>query len=105
VTSANVAKNVSAENMIGKPVVGANGDRVGNVHDIILNQDGVAKYLIIADGSSVSVGDKKAVFDYSAINGRDANGGLLTNISEANIDQAKALSYDVNNNGRVNADA
>lgn len=93
---ANIAVDASADKMIGKPVMNAGGEHVGSVHDVIFAQNGQAKFLIVADGGTMSLGDKKAAFDYSAINGRDANGAVLTSITEAQIDNAMAFSYDAN---------
>ncbi len=94
VTEAKIAQNNSAEHMIGKPVMNAAGERVGSVHDVILSQNGTAKTLIVADGGMMSVGDKKAAFDYSVINGRDAKGALLTSITEEQINKAKTFAYE-----------
>lgn len=94
VTEANIAQNNSAEHMIGKPVLNAAGDRVGSVHDVILTKNGQAKTLIVADGGMMSMGDKKAAFDYGVIKGRDDKGAVLTTITEEQINKAKAFSYD-----------
>lgn len=89
-----VAKNNSADQLIGQPVKNASGERIGTVHDVILAQNGQAKYLIVADGGMVSLGDKKVAFDYGAIEGRDAAGAVLTAATEETINAAPAFSYD-----------
>lgn len=90
-----VAQNASADFMIGKPLMNASGERVGTVHDIILSDRGTVDAVIVADGGKMSVGDKKAAFPFGVVNGRDANGGVLTSITEEQIEQAKAFDYDV----------
>lgn len=91
----NVAQNNSADFLIGKAVMNASGDRIGTVHDLILSDTGSVDALIIADGGRMVFGDKKAAFDFSVINGRDSNGGVLTSITQDQIDQAKNFDYDV----------
>ncbi len=93
VSEAKIAQDDSAEHMIGKPVLNAAGERVGSVHDVILAKNGQAKKLIVADGGMMSLGDKKAAFDYSVISSRDAKGALQTSITEEQINNATPFSY------------
>lgn len=93
-SNAMIAEPDSAEKIIGKPIIGQAGERVGTVHDIILSADGHAEKLIVADGGMMSLGDKKAVFDFSTVTGRDAKGNVQTNITEDAINNAKEFSYD-----------
>lgn len=91
----NVSQNNSADFLIGKAVMDATGERIGTVHDLILSDTGSVDALIVADGGRLVFGDKKAAFNFSAINGRDANGGVLTSITQEQIDQAKSFDYDI----------
>lgn len=90
-----ISQNDSAGFMIGKPVMNAAGERVGTVHDLILSRSGSIDALIVADGGRMMIGDKKAAFPFSVVNGRDAEGGVLTSITEEQIDQAKSFDYDM----------
>ena len=103
VEEAKIAQEHSAEHMIGKPVLNAAGERVGSVHDIIFSASGQAKNLIVADGGMMSLGDKKAAFDYHVMNGRDAKGALKTTITEEQINKAKDFSYETD--GAASGDA
>lgn len=91
----NVAQDSSADFLIGKAVMDGAGERIGTVHDLILSDTGAVDAVIVADGGRMVFGDKKAAFDFNVINGRDTNGGVLTSITQEQIDQAKAFNYDV----------
>lgn len=90
-----IRKENSADFMIGKPVKNAGGEDIGSVYDLILSEDGSIDALIIASDGRMIFGEKKAVFDFDAINGRDVNGAVLTSLTEDQIKQARTFDYDV----------
>lgn len=90
-----IRKENSADFMIGKPVKNVDGEDIGSVYDLILSEDGSIDALIIASDGRMIFGEKKAVFDFDAVNGRDVNGAVLTSLTEDQIEQAKAFDYDV----------
>ncbi len=90
-----IRKENSADFMIGKPVKNVGGEDVGSVYDLILSEDGSIDALIIASDGRMIFGEKKAVFGFDVINGRDVNGAVLTSLTEDQIEQAKAFDYDV----------
>lgn len=92
-TKANVDSRITAEGMIGEPVYNANGDRVAKVHDIILDADGNAEMVILADGDFTGMG-KLVAFDYNTITTRAKDGDMIVPFNESMIDKATSFSYD-----------
>ncbi|MFP4465114.1 MAG: PRC-barrel domain-containing protein [Alphaproteobacteria bacterium] len=88
-----VDRKTTAAGIIGQPVYNQNGDRVAKVDDIILDDDGNAEMVILADGEWTGLG-KLAAFDYSIITRRDAEGDIIAPLTEEMIRNAASFSYD-----------
>ncbi len=86
----------TATGMIGSPVVNAKQERVGTVKDIIVDKDGNASMLIIADGEFPGFDGKLVAFDYNVISRLNADGDVIAPISEENLSKAAEFSYDRN---------
>jgi sporulation protein YlmC with PRC-barrel domain len=55
----------SAEKMIGKTVVGSDGQKIGSVDDVIFDaQSGKARQLVISSGGFLGIGEKKVAVDF-----------------------------------------
>lgn len=89
----NIDERMTASGMIGSPVFNIQGERVAKVSDIILNRDGEAIMVILADGDFTGLG-KHVAFEYDVITRRNENGDMIAPISEEEIDNAIAFSYD-----------
>lgn len=83
----------TAEGMISQPVYNQDGERVAKVRDIILDQDGQAVMVIMADGEFTGLG-KLVAFDYNIITSRSADGDIIATLDEDMIDNAATFSYD-----------
>lgn len=82
----------TANGIIGQDVHNE-AERVGTVHDIILNREGEATMIIVADGELFGLG-KLAAFDYSSIMRTNADGDIVAPITERDIERAADFSYD-----------
>ncbi len=92
VTPVTIDKKALATGIIGKPVY--NGDeRVGKIHDIILDRSGNAVMVIVADGDFFGTG-KLAAFNYKSMINTNAQGNFIMPLTEATIKQAAEFSYD-----------
>lgn len=89
-----IDKRRTANGMIGEPVLNTKNERVGTVEDIIVDGAGKAMLIIVADGGPLSMGDKKAAFDYGLITSRNADGDVIMPLTEANIEKVAEFSYD-----------
>lgn len=88
-----IDERMTAAGMIGSPVYNTEEERIAKVSDIILDRDGNAIMVILADGDFTGLG-KHVAFEYDVITRRDTNGDLIAPLSEEDIDNAMAFSYD-----------
>ncbi len=84
---------MTARGILDKSVLSTNGDSLGTVEDIIMNQDGKAEMVVISKGGFMGVGDKMAAFDYDLIMRREADGDVVMPLSKETIDTARQFSY------------
>lgn len=91
VTKVTINSRTTAAGMIGQPVYN-NEERVGKIDDIIVDQNGKAMMVIVADGDFFGTG-KLAAFDYARMVKADTNGDIVMPLTEDTIDQAVEFSY------------
>lgn len=85
----------TATGMIGKPVYNAKDERVGTVKDVIVDADGNADMVVIADGEFPGFDGKLVAFDYDMISRQDKDGDVIAAMSEGTIERAAEFSYDM----------
>lgn len=88
-----IDERMTATGMIGRSVHNAKGEGIATVKDIILDRDGKASMIVVADGEFIGMG-KQAAFDYNAITRMNADGDFIMPITEAMIANAAEFSYD-----------
>lgn len=63
------AQLASAEKMLGKSVVGQDGNKIGEVEDVILDPtSGQARQLVISSGGFLGIGAKQIAVDFAQAN-------------------------------------
>jgi sporulation protein YlmC with PRC-barrel domain len=92
-TSVTIDSRMTAAGMIGKPVYNAKNEKIATVKDIIINPDGEATTVIVADGV-FGFGRKLAAFDYDLVSQRQKDGDVMMPLSEETIKKAAEFSYD-----------
>lgn len=92
-TSVTIEHRTTAAGMIGQPVYNAKAQRVAMVKDIIVNRDGEATMVVLADGGWIGLG-KLAAFDYKIMTQTNAQGDIIAPLTEDMMDNAAAFSYD-----------
>lgn len=88
----------TANGIIGHPVYNEKHESIAKVTDIILDKDGSAILVVVADGEFIGSG-KKAAFEYSAITRVEEDGDVIMPITESTIDNAATFSYDKADSG------
>ena len=83
----------TAAGVIGSPVYSNDGERVAKVEDIILNKEGEAMLVVLADGDFTGFG-KRVAFDYDIITKTSSNGDIVVPLTEEGISQATPFSYE-----------
>jgi sporulation protein YlmC with PRC-barrel domain len=84
-------QDVSANQLIGATVYGTDDSNIGEVHDVIFNENGDIDAAIIDVGGFLGIGEKPIGVKFSALNVRtDENGKLLVmiNATKDQLDQA-----------------
>lgn len=84
----------TASGMIGTPVLNDKNERVGTVKDIILDADGKAALLVVADGEFPGLDGKLTAFDYRIIRAQNTDGEVIMPLTEETIDKVAEFSYD-----------
>ena len=99
-TTATVTVNqrTTADGMIGEPVYNTDGERVAKIHDIIMDDQGEATMVILADGDFTGLG-KLVAYEYDMITNRTEKGDIITSLSEDRIDDAASFSYETDASG------
>jgi sporulation protein YlmC with PRC-barrel domain len=93
-TIVTIDERMTAAGMIGKPVENGNNERVGTVKDVILEKNGKASIVVVADGEFPGFSGKLVAFDYDSIARRNKDGDVIMPLTEDTIDNAAEFSYD-----------
>lgn len=84
----------TAQGMIGYPVIDTTGNKIATVKDIILDNEGEAKLVVLADGGFIGIGSKLAAFDYNLVSRRSEDGDVIMPISQETLDKVAPFSYE-----------
>jgi sporulation protein YlmC with PRC-barrel domain len=79
-----------AENLLGRTVVGDNGEEIGEVEDVILDpQTGQARQLVVASGGFLGIGEKNVAVDFK--NAQVTPGGDQIKVAGLRTDGIRAM--------------
>lgn len=84
----------AASNIIGAEIVNYKNDKIGKVKDIIVDGTGHPQMVIVADNDIPGFDGKLVAFDYTSAFTPNADGDVLSSVSEENLKNAKEFSYD-----------
>ena len=84
----------TAQGMIGQPVLDTTGKKIATIKDIILNNQGEAELVVLADGGFMGIGSKLAAFDYDLVSQRNEDGDTIMPISQQTLDKVAPFSYE-----------
>ena len=82
----------TAAGIIGEAIYDTAGDAIATVDDILLDSEGNAELVVLADGEWFGMG-KHVVFDYNMITTETANGDMMASVTEELIDDSRSFSY------------
>ena len=71
-----------ASELIGMPVADHQGQRLGEVNDLILSSDGRVAYIVISGGGVIGFGEKMSAIPWRAANPRVYEKSLVVDISQ-----------------------
>ncbi len=91
-----VAQEVSASDLMGARVYGANDSDLGEISDIVFDESGQIDAVVIDVGGFLGIGEKPVAVDFDSLNIRTDQAGTLMVSVNASEDQLKnAPAYDV----------
>jgi sporulation protein YlmC with PRC-barrel domain len=68
---------LTADDLEGKAVIGSDGDRVGEISDLVLTNDGKIEKVIVDVGGFLGIGEKPVAMSFDELRiSKDENGGL-----------------------------
>jgi sporulation protein YlmC with PRC-barrel domain len=87
---------VSTDAMMGKAVVGGDGQRLGDVSDVILDpQSGEARHLVISSGGFLGIGAKTVAIDYNQVQVSTGEDQLtVSSLTQSDIEAMPEFEYD-----------
>jgi len=93
---------VPAEQMIGKTVLGSNGEEIGEVEDLILNaQTGQIERAVIGVGGFLGIGKKQVAVDWNLIQPNPQGEDLTASVTKADLEKMPEFQYGENENAMV----
>lgn len=85
----------SAEQMLGKSVVGQDGKEIGEVEDVILDPtSGQARQLVIGSGGFLGIGEKKIAIDFQQATWNQVDKEIkLSSLTREDVKNMKTFEY------------
>lgn len=82
-------ENVLASNVTGTSVYNAQGDNLGEVHDIVIGKrDGKVKYAILSIGGFLGIGEEHNPIPWAELDYSEQRGGFVINRSREQLSSA-----------------
>ena len=91
---ATLPSHASVEHLMNRTVIGADGEKVGKVTDVILGPDGNAQLLVIQSGGFLGIGGKEIAADIALADVLPGNGPIaLREITQASVRDMPEFQY------------
>lgn len=85
----------TAKGMLGQDVLGLEGEKVGKIEDIIINERGRAETVVISHGGLMGIGAQKTAMDYNDLFRFAANDQtMMMPVSQQVLENGMRYSYD-----------
>jgi len=93
---------VAAEQMIGKTVLGSDGEEAGEVEDLILNsQTNQIERVVIGVGGFLGIGKKQVAVEWSQLQPNPQGEDLTVSATKADLENMPNFEYSENENAMV----
>ncbi len=87
-------QGASVEHLMNRTVIGADGEKVGKVTDVILGPDGNAQLLVIQSGGFLGIGGKEIAADMALADVLPGNGPItLRDVTQASVRDMPEFQY------------
>ncbi|MGY0779995.1 PRC-barrel domain-containing protein [Azospirillum argentinense] len=92
--ASNTTGGASVEHLMSRTVIGADGEKVGKVSDVILGPDGNAQLLVIQSGGFLGIGGKEIAADIALADVLPGNGPItLRDVTQASVRDMPEFQY------------
>ncbi|KAA0678542.1 PRC-barrel domain containing protein [Azospirillum brasilense] len=92
--TSNATGGASVEHLMSRTVIGADGEKVGKVSDVILGPDGNAQLLVIQSGGFLGIGGKEIAADIALADVLPGNGPItLRDVTQASVRDMPEFQY------------
>ncbi|MDQ2103407.1 PRC-barrel domain-containing protein [Azospirillum isscasi] len=92
--AANPSGGASVEHLMSRTVIGADGEKIGKVTDVILGPDGNAQLLVIQSGGFLGIGGKEIAADIALADVLPGNGPItLRDVTQASVRDMPEFQY------------
>ncbi|TWA60399.1 PRC-barrel domain protein [Azospirillum brasilense] len=92
--TSNATGGASVEHLMSRTVIGADGEKVGKVTDVILGPDGNAQLLVIQSGGFLGIGGKEIAADIALADVLPGNGPItLRDVTQASVRDMPEFQY------------
>ncbi|KZD03392.1 hypothetical protein AUP43_13050 [Oceanibaculum pacificum] len=78
----------SADRLIGADVTNNNDENVGEIEDVVLNESGQVKYVVVSVGGFLGMGDKHVAMNWSDVKANRAENTVSVNQTKDQLKQA-----------------
>ncbi len=91
----NLPGNVSIDQIIDRTVVGADGEKIGKVTDVILGPNGEAQLLVVESGGFLGIGGKDVAVDIALAQFQAGDNTIkVQDITQASVRDMPEFHYD-----------
>src|SRR5262245_15406793 len=77
---------IDANTLIGRDIVNANGDTVGEVENVVIDKDGAVKYVIAGVGGFRGVGQQHVALEWDALTITDNREHVVANVTKEQLE-------------------
>lgn len=79
------AGSVDSKTLIGKNIVNANGDKVGDIETVIIDKDGAAKYVVAGVGGFLGLGEKHVALKWDDLQITENGEHVVANVTKEQL--------------------
>jgi hypothetical protein len=89
-----VLGGMTAEEIIGMPVVGRDNEEVGEVTDLLIGEDGTVDRVIVDAGGFLGFGDKSVALDIASLSLGEGDGELVSDLDAETVEDMPEWQQD-----------
>lgn len=88
------ADHFRASDLLGKDLKSDNGQKLGEISDLVVGSDGRLNYAVVSRGGMMGVGDRLIPVPWNAIHTGSKDDGFMINIDEKKFSSAPSFTKD-----------